>query len=79
MEHFFEEPEPKNFDDKIIICVDCSDEFVWNHGEQIFYSDRGLARPRRCPSCRAAKRERIEKIKRDGLLNSYEHQQEAAQ
>jgi len=39
--------------DKIIICQDCGQEFVWTLGEQGFYEEKGLKEPVRCPMCRA--------------------------
>ena len=42
--------------DKTLTCVDCSQEFVFTASEQQFYADRQFTEPRRCPSCRAAKK-----------------------
>jgi hypothetical protein len=42
--------------DIAIRCADCEGPFTWTIGEQHFYRDRGLRRPRRCPSCRAQRR-----------------------
>ena len=42
--------------DKTLVCADCSQEFVFTASEQQFYSDRGFSEPRRCASCRAAKK-----------------------
>ncbi len=53
--------------DIVIACVECSDEFVWNKGEQLYYQDRGLAAPRRCHVCRAKTRERIQRMQEQGL------------
>ena len=41
-----------NFDAKHIICCECNRPFVWTAGEQVFYYSKGLAQPKRCPSCR---------------------------
>ena len=38
--------------DKIIICSDCNQEFVWTVGEQEFYEEKGLEPPRYCLICR---------------------------
>lgn len=38
-------------------CEACGDAFVFGAGEQEFFADRGLAPPKRCPACRAARRE----------------------
>jgi CxxC-x17-CxxC domain-containing protein len=42
--------------DKTLVCADCSQEFVFTASEQQFYTDRGFSEPRRCASCRAAKK-----------------------
>lgn len=45
------------FVDKVLTCRDCGREFVFTAGEQEFYASRGLQNePRRCPSCRTARR-----------------------
>ncbi len=45
-----------NFQDKLLQCSDCGQEFTFTAGEQEFYSSRGLQNePRRCPECRRAK------------------------
>ena len=46
------------FVDKTLVCVDCGEEFIFSAGEQEFYKSRGLLNePKRCPSCRARRRE----------------------
>ncbi len=51
-----------SFQDKLLQCSDCGQEFTFTAGEQEFYSSRGLQNePRRCPECRRAK-----KAERDG-------------
>ena len=43
--------------DKILVCRDCGQEFVFTVGEQEFYESRGLQNePGRCSECRAARR-----------------------
>ena len=42
--------------DKILTCADCSQQFVFSESEQDFYAQRGFTEPRRCPSCRAARK-----------------------
>lgn len=44
--------------DKAIVCVDCRQHFTWTAGEQQFYmsKDPPLSQPKRCKSCREAKR-----------------------
>ena len=45
-----------SYTDKILSCVDCSQEFTFTASDQQFYADRQFSEPRRCPSCRAAKK-----------------------
>jgi CxxC-x17-CxxC domain-containing protein len=42
--------------DKDLTCSDCGQQFVFSESEQQFYADRGFTEPRRCPSCRAARK-----------------------
>jgi CxxC-x17-CxxC domain-containing protein len=52
--------------DKTLTCADCSQEFIFSESEQSFYAERGFTEPRRCPSCRAAR-----KAERGGGSSSY--------
>lgn len=46
-----------SFQDKSIQCSDCGITFTFTTGEQEFFSSKGLTNePRRCPSCRQAKK-----------------------
>lgn len=46
-----------SFADKTLTCVDCGSEFVFTAGEQEFHASKGFTNePRRCVSCRAARR-----------------------
>lgn len=42
--------------DKTLTCSDCGQEFSFSAEEQEFYAARGFAEPKRCRSCRAARR-----------------------
>ena len=42
--------------DKTLTCSDCSQEFTFTASEQQFFADRQFSEPRRCPSCRAARK-----------------------
>jgi len=42
--------------DKTLTCADCSQEFTFTASEQQFFADRQFSEPRRCPSCRAARK-----------------------
>ena len=50
-------PNQYQFKDKVIVCKICSQTFVFTAGEQEFYCDRNLAEPKRCPHCRARRRQ----------------------
>src|ERR1700681_1305795 len=40
--------------DRILTCVDCSTEFVWTAGEQLFFADKNFKNePKRCKACKA--------------------------
>ena len=46
-----------SFEDKMLQCSDCGQEFAFTSGEQEFYASRGLQNePRRCPECRQARK-----------------------
>jgi CxxC-x17-CxxC domain-containing protein len=42
--------------DKTLTCSDCNQSFSFTASEQDFYTERGFTEPRRCPSCRAARK-----------------------
>ena len=42
--------------DRTLTCADCQSEFTFTASEQDFYAEKGFTDPRRCPSCRAAKK-----------------------
>ncbi len=42
-----------SFEDKTIVCVDCSEEFVHSADDQARYAERGFTNePKRCRPCR---------------------------
>jgi CxxC-x17-CxxC domain-containing protein len=43
--------------DKTLTCSDCSMEFAFTEREQAFYAEKGFSEPRRCPSCRASRKQ----------------------
>jgi CxxC-x17-CxxC domain-containing protein len=46
-----------NFEDRMLRCRDCGQEFVFSAGEQAFYQQKGLLNdPARCPSCRSVRK-----------------------
>ena len=42
--------------DKTLTCADCGQAFTFTASEQDFYAERGFTEPRRCPTCRAARK-----------------------
>ncbi|MGI8551764.1 MAG: zinc-ribbon domain containing protein [Dehalococcoidia bacterium] len=46
-----------NFTDKTLTCADCGSSFIFSADDQAFHQEKGFTNePRRCQSCRAAKR-----------------------
>src|SRR5260370_42684873 len=58
------ESNPENeYQDRAIKCVDCSENFIWTAGEQVFFHDKGLKNePKRCNPCKQAKNDRLAAI-----------------
>lgn len=51
------------FEDLTLKCIDCSNDFVWTSGEQLFFYDKNLKNPpKRCKPCKQAKNERLAAI-----------------
>ncbi|GDX62160.1 zinc-binding protein [Candidatus Levyibacteriota bacterium] len=49
------------FQDQTLNCKDCGNPFTWTASEQEFYQQKGFQNaPVRCPSCRAAKKQRMD-------------------
>ncbi len=45
------------YEDRNLTCVDCSSEFVFSADDQQYHAEKGFENdPKRCPSCRQAKR-----------------------
>lgn len=44
------------YTDRVLTCADCGQEFAFTASEQSFYADREFTEPRRCGSCRAARK-----------------------
>ena len=44
------------YSDKTLTCADCGTEFSFTASDQQFYADRQFSEPRRCPTCRAARK-----------------------
>ena len=54
-----ESSKPQTYEDRVLVCVDCGDQFVWTAGEQLYFSERGLAPVKRCPRCREFRRRTV--------------------
>ncbi len=53
----YTESQSTQLHDRSLVCRDCGATFVFTAGEQAFYQEKGLLNePRRCPSCRSARR-----------------------
>jgi CxxC-x17-CxxC domain-containing protein len=47
----------EGYQDRILTCRDCGQEFTFTAGEQQFFATKGLTNtPSRCPECRKARR-----------------------
>ena len=45
------------YEDKILVCKECGNEFTFTAGEQEFYAERGFQNePQRCKACRDARK-----------------------
>ncbi len=45
------------FQDKVLVCRECSKEFLFSSGEQAFYAEKGFQhQPSRCKDCRGTRR-----------------------
>ena len=42
--------------DRALACADCSNQFTFSAEDQEFHASRGYQDPKRCPSCRQARR-----------------------
>ena len=45
------------YTDRVLTCVNCGNNFTFSAEDQEYHSSRGFTDPRRCPSCRQARRE----------------------
>ena len=51
--------EREEFQDKVLTCADCGDEFTWSAVEQAFFKEKGMtSEPKHCKYCRRDNRER---------------------
>ena len=45
--------------DRLLVCSDCDEKFVFDAGEQRFFKEKGFTDPKRCPVCRKRVRSRM--------------------
>jgi CxxC-x17-CxxC domain-containing protein len=45
------------YTDRTLTCVECGTEFTFSAEDQEYHDSRGFSDPRRCPSCRQARRD----------------------
>ncbi len=63
------------YEDKTLECVDCGASFTFDSGEQEFFATMGYTNdPKRCPNCRAAKKQQCGGSSGGG--DSYGHQRQ---
>ena len=46
----------QQFEDRTITCLDCGGSFPFTAEDQEFFAKKGYSEPKRCPSCRAARK-----------------------
>jgi CxxC-x17-CxxC domain-containing protein len=44
------------YEDRSLTCTECGAEFTFSADDQEFHASRGYQDPKRCPSCRQARR-----------------------
>lgn len=45
--------------DAILKCVQCENEFTFTNGERRYFQSKGLSVPKRCPDCRARRKQTL--------------------
>lgn len=48
--------EDMTYSDRTLSCVQCGNDFTFTADDQEFHAGRGYQDPKRCPSCRAERR-----------------------
>ncbi len=50
----------EDLEDKVLVCKDCGDKFIWTKGEQKFFIEKGLQNiPKRCKICAAKYKDKL--------------------
>lgn len=53
MPNVMQQPTP-HFDDRLLLCADCQQQFVFTAGEQLFFHDKQFRNdPKRCKPCKS--------------------------
>ncbi len=45
------------FQDRTLTCADCSSSFLFSADDQRYHAEKGYTEPKRCPACRAKRRQ----------------------
>jgi len=57
------------YEDKVLVCVDCGEEFVFTAGEQEFYAEKGFDNvPKRCRQCRTSRKQERRRPRNDAAM-----------
>ncbi len=43
-------------EDKVLVCSECGELFVFSEGEQEYYAQKNFSEPKRCKRCRRERR-----------------------
>ena len=63
-------------EDKVLVCKDCGQEFVFSVSEQEFFAEKGFTNdPMRCLDCRASRRRKNREESNQGYGSSREKHQ----
>jgi len=66
--------EPMEFQDRMLKCVDCGEDFVFTAGEQLFFHDKQFKNlPKRCKACKQKRTPAAQ-----GMPNRFTKQETAA-
>jgi CxxC-x17-CxxC domain-containing protein len=44
------------YTDKTLTCQECGQSFIFSADDQEFFANKGYSQPKRCPSCRQARK-----------------------
>ena len=56
------------FQDKVLKCIDCGNEFIFTAGEQLFFHDKQFKNePKRCKGCKSKRTSSLGGATRSGM------------